>query len=54
MNEADYRQQQELEEERLQKTLESLHRVDNGTATHQDVEFLAAELGVRHYIKEVA
>ncbi len=54
MEDGDYRQQQELEEERMQRTLEALRRVDQGIATHDDTEFLAAELGVAQYIKEVA
>lgn len=54
VSDGDERQQQELEEERERLTLEALDRVDRGTATHQDVEFLASELGVRQHIKEVA
>jgi hypothetical protein len=54
VNDGDYRQQQQLEEERLQRTLEALNRVDRGTATHDDVTFLASELGVQQHIKEVA
>lgn len=54
MSDGDYRQQQELEEERVERTIEAIRRVDNGTATHDDAEFLAAELGVKPYIREVA
>lgn len=54
MSGADFRQQQELEEERQQRAIESLQRVDHGTATHDDVLFLAAELGLTERIKEVA
>lgn len=51
---ADWRQQQELEEERERRTLEALQRVDNGLATHEDVLFLASELGVTFKQKEIA
>lgn len=51
MNGADWRQQQELEEEREQKTIEALARADRGMATHEDIEFLASELGIS--IKQV-
>lgn len=52
MSDGDERQQQELEEERMQRTLEALTRVDNGTATHDDMTFLASELGVSQHIKQ--
>lgn len=42
-----WRWQQELEEEREQRTLEALDRIDKGHQTHDDVEFLASELGVK-------
>jgi hypothetical protein len=50
---ADWRQQQELEE-RQRRTIEALQRVDRGLATHEDVMFLAEELGVSTYMKEAA
>lgn len=50
----DYRQQQELEEERMRETEDVLRRVDSGLATHDDVEFLARELGVPLKHKEAA
>jgi hypothetical protein len=46
VNDGDERQQQELEEERERLTLEALARVDTGLATHDDVLFLASELGL--------
>jgi hypothetical protein len=49
-----WRWQQELEEEREQKTLEALDRVDKGLATHTDVEFLASELGLTARLKHAA
>ena len=52
MNEPDYRQQQELEEEREQRTLETLRRVDHGMATHDDMLLLASELGLSSQIKQ--
>lgn len=42
----DYRQQQELEEERLAKTLQILARIDLRIHTNADVLWLASELGV--------
>ena len=54
MTGADYRQQQELQEERETLTLEALERVDNGMATHEDVLFLAGELGITYKRKEAA
>jgi hypothetical protein len=54
MDDGDYRQQQEAEEERMMETIEVLNRVDRGLATHDDVEFLAAELGLSTKIKEAA
>lgn len=54
--EDDYRQQQELDEEREIRTLDALRRVDQGIADHKDVEFLASELGIdpKHITKEAA
>ena len=62
---SDERQQQELEEERMMKTLEVLQRVRNSVrysgyygpddvhfATDDDVRFLAAELGLSSEFKE--
>jgi hypothetical protein len=46
MGGADFWQQKELEEERERLTLEALQRVDQGLATHDDVVFLARELGI--------
>ena len=46
MDGADFRQQQELEEEREQRTVEALARADRGMATHEDIAFLASELGI--------
>jgi hypothetical protein len=54
MEDDDFRQQQELEEERLRLTEETLQRVDCGLATHSDVEFLARELGVTMRLKNAA
>lgn len=54
MSDGDERQQQELEEERERLTLEALARVDCGTATHEDVVFLAGELGLSTKVREVA
>ena len=42
----DYRQQQELEEERQQKILRALNRVASGVSTHRDARLLAAECGI--------
>ena len=42
----DYRQQQELEEERQQKIMRSLDRVASGVSTHRDARLLAAECGI--------
>lgn len=54
MNGPDFRQQQELEEERMALSLEALHRVDRGLATHDDVLFLASELGlVSEFIRSI-
>jgi hypothetical protein len=38
--------QQELEQERMQRTLEALQRVATGTSTSDDAAFLASELGL--------
>ena len=46
MNSPDFRMQQELEEERMMRSLKVLRRVDRGMATHDDVMFLASELGL--------
>jgi hypothetical protein len=54
MDDGDYRQQQELEEERMLHTIEVLERIDNGLATHEDVEFLASELGLSTFVREAA
>lgn len=42
----DYRQQQELEEERQQKIMRSLDKVASGVSTIRDARRLAAEIGV--------
>ncbi len=54
VSDGDERQQQEIEEERQYRTLEALQRVDSGMATHDDVLFLAAELGLTAHMREVA
>jgi hypothetical protein len=46
MSGADWQQQAELEAEREQRTIEALARADRGQATHEDIEFLAGELGI--------
>lgn len=43
---ADYRQQQELEEQRFMQILGVLQRVKRGTSTEADALFLASELGL--------
>lgn len=45
MNDADFRQQQELEEERLRLDLDALTEIDRA-GMHQVAEFLALELGL--------
>ena len=54
MSDDDFRWQQEAEEEREQKTLESLARVDQGLATHDDALFLASELGLSTRLRKAA
>jgi hypothetical protein len=54
MDDCDERWQQELEQERMEKTLEALERVDRGLATHDDAEFLASELGLSAFVKQAA
>lgn len=46
MTDADYRQMEELEQERLERTLAILTRVALGVSNYDDARFLAAELGV--------
>ena len=46
MSDGDYRQQQELEEERQQRIMEILERVRTGTTTEEDASVLAHELGI--------
>jgi len=53
MTEADARQQQELEEERLLMTLEALDRCWRAGAKREDLLFLSDELGVTWTPREV-
>lgn len=46
MSDDDMRQQQELEAERMRRGIDVLQRVDRGTTTHDDLLYLAAELGL--------
>jgi len=48
----DGRAMQELDAERLQRTLETLDRVQAGEANDEDVAFLAAELGVSEWMQK--
>lgn len=50
MDRADARQQQEMEEERLQKTMDALDEV-YGCGLHKTASFLARELGVTRWWK---
>ena len=43
---ADYRMQQECEEERHTRSIETLLRIKRGLATESDALFLASELGL--------
>lgn len=43
---ADWQQQAQLEEERLQDLMEILERVRTGTTTEEDASILAAELRI--------
>lgn len=53
MNSPDYRQQEEIEEQRQTILLEVLHHVSHGTSTKGHALLLAAELGLlTQYLQE--
>lgn len=48
---ADFRQQEELEQERRWVILQALLRVRAGRSTNTDAEFLASELGLQDFYR---